>query len=93
AAAVLIAGPVAFVGLIAPHLARSLVGPGHRALGPAAACVGAAMLVGADAGASAGAAAMPGVGRLPVGLVAALGGGPVFLVMLRRYLGRGGHEL
>lgn len=92
-AAVLIAGPVAFVGLIAPHLARSLVGPGHRSLGPASACVGAAMLIGADAGTSAVAAALPGVGRLPVGLVAALGGGPVFLWMLRRYLGRSAHGL
>ncbi|MEM9789676.1 MAG: iron chelate uptake ABC transporter family permease subunit, partial [Planctomycetota bacterium] len=85
AGAVVLAGPVAFVGLIAPHAARMVIGPGHRGLALVSPVVGAALVVGADA-ASAGASLAMGIGELPIGVVSAVLGGPVFLVMLRRYL-------
>ncbi len=73
-------GAIGFVGLIVPHATRFLVGPGHRRLIPASAVVGALFLVLAD-----------GVGRtvlapqqLPAGVVTALLGVPVFLVVLHR---------
>ena len=81
AIAVAYAGPIGFVGLIAPHLARKLVGPRHADLVPAAALAGAALLVGADALRQ---VIDLGTGRLPVGVVTALAGGPAFLWLLRR---------
>ncbi|MCA9309792.1 MAG: iron ABC transporter permease, partial [Phycisphaerales bacterium] len=45
---VLLAGPVGFVGLICPHVARRLVGPGHRAVVIAAALLGALLVILAD---------------------------------------------
>jgi iron complex transport system permease protein len=81
AVAVAYAGPIGFVGLIAPHLARRLVGPGHAGLVPAAALAGIAILVGADALRQ---VIDLGTGRLPVGVVTALAGGPAFLWLLRR---------
>jgi len=79
--AVAYAGPIGFVGLVAPHLARRLVGPHHRSLVPAAALAGAALLVAADAVRQ---VLDVGTGRLPVGVLTALAGGPVFLWLLRR---------
>ena len=80
AAAVSVSGIIAFVGLIAPHMARAMVGADHRRLLPAAAVIGATFLVWAD-----------GIGRtllfpveIPVGVLTALVGGPFFLVLLRR---------
>jgi ferric citrate transport system permease protein len=80
AAAVSVAGTVGFVGLIAPHMARRLVGGRHLALLPTAAALGALLLVLADA-----------VGRgiappleIPVGLITALVGGPYFLYLLTK---------
>lgn len=80
AGAVCVSGLIAFVGLTMPHAARSLVGPEHRRLLPAAALMGAAFLAVAD-----------GVGRLllypieiPVGVITAMVGAPFFLVVLRR---------
>ncbi|MFK7959620.1 MAG: FecCD family ABC transporter permease [Phycisphaerales bacterium] len=81
AVAVAVAGPIAFVGLIAPHAARGLVGARHAWLIPAATLAGAALLVGADATAQ---LIRPGGGRLPVGVFTALVGGPAFLLLLRR---------
>lgn len=81
AVAVAVAGPIAFVGLIAPHAARGLVGARHAWLVPAAAIAGAALLVGADATAQ---LLRLGGGRLPVGVFTALVGGPAFLILLRR---------
>jgi iron complex transport system permease protein len=80
AATVSVSGIIAFVGLIAPHSARALVGSDHHRLIPAAALTGAAFLVWAD-----------GIGRallfpveIPVGVLTALIGGPFFLWLLRR---------
>ncbi len=81
ASAVAIAGPIAFVGLVAPHAARILVGPAHRWLLPATVLCGAILLVGADV------ARQPidlGAGRLPIGVLTAILGGPAFLWLLHR---------
>ena len=82
AGAVVLAGPVAFVGLIAPHLARVGFGPAHARLLPAAAALGAALVVLADT-AGAAAALVFGVGVIPLGVFTALIGGVSFLWMLR----------
>ncbi len=92
ASALLVAGSVAFcgaigfVGLIVPHAARLVVGPGHRWLLPVSALAGGAALLLADTGAR---VAFSGR-ELPVGVVTGCLGGPFFLVLLRRSLGRAG---
>lgn len=80
AVTVAIAGPIGFVGLIAPHAARLVVGPRHRILVIAAAAVGAILVVAADATSQ---AIDFGHGRLPVGVFTALIGGPAFIWLLR----------
>jgi iron complex transport system permease protein len=79
-AAVSVTGPIAFVGLVVPHVARAITGPDHRWLLPYAALLGAVLLLVADV-----------VGRvlvrpaeLPVGLVLAFVGAPFFIVLVRR---------
>jgi iron complex transport system permease protein len=81
AIAVAYAGPIGFVGLVGPHLARLLVGPRHGALVPASALAGAALLVTADVARQ---WLDLGTGRLPIGVLTALAGGPFFLWLLRR---------
>ena len=85
AGAVVLAGPIAFVGLICPHVARLLLGPSHRPLLVAAAMTGAALIVLADA---ASVLLDFGQGRMPIGIFTAMIGGPAFLWMLRPHLGR-----
>jgi len=83
AACVSQAGPVAFVGLLAPHAVRLLLGAGHRRGLPASFLLGGAFLVACDAGAR----TIPLLGHgaeLPVGVLTALIGGPVFLILLTR---------
>jgi iron complex transport system permease protein len=79
--AVATCGTVGYVGLMAPHLARGLVGAGHRWLVAASALVGGLLLIGADAVAR---LAVPGQ-ELPVGAVTGVLGG-LFLCgfLLRR---------
>lgn len=79
AAAVATAGLVGFVGLVVPHLARRLVGPGHRLLVPVCAAIGGGLLVLADAVARSTARV-----EIPVGVVTALLGAPVFAAIVRR---------
>jgi iron complex transport system permease protein len=87
AAAVAFAGPIGFVGLVVPHALRRLVGADHRLLLPAAVGGGAAFLVIADTAAR---LAFLAVGTEPaVGVLTALVGAPLFLVILRR---RGGER-
>jgi len=81
AGSVVLAGPIGFVGLVAPHLVRLGAGPGHRTLVLGAALAGAAMVVFADALAK---AVDFGAGRMPVGVLTAILGGPVFIWMLAR---------
>ncbi|KZX21067.1 Hemin transport system permease protein HmuU [Rathayibacter tanaceti] len=76
-------GPLAFLGLIAPHTARLLVGTDHRVLLPASALIGAVALLVADV-----------VGRsvarpaeVPAGIVFLLVGAPLFIALARRTAG------
>lgn len=80
AATVAACGLIGFVGLIAPHAARRMVGPGHRALLPVSALLGALLLVVADTFARSAFAPR----EVPVGLLTALLGGPLFLLQLQR---------
>jgi iron complex transport system permease protein len=73
-------GLVAFVGLMAPHVARWAIGPRHQRLLPLSAGVGALITIVCDAIAR---AALP-PGEIPLGLVTAVIGGPFFLVVLAR---------
>jgi iron complex transport system permease protein len=79
-AAVSLAGPVSFVGIIVPHLVRLIVGADHRLVLPASALFGAAFLIGCDLIARTIIAPLV----LPVGIVTAILGGPVFLWLLFR---------
>jgi iron complex transport system permease protein len=79
-AAVAIAGPVGFVGLMAPHIARRLVGWRHAAVLPVAALVGATIVVVADALARTAFAPVD----IPVGVVTAVVGAPYLVWLLVR---------
>jgi iron complex transport system permease protein len=81
AVSVYLAGPIGFVGLIAPHLVRLMAGPGHRTVLPASALIGAAIVLTADCAVRA--LDLPS-GRLPLGVVTSLIGGPVLIAMLRK---------
>jgi len=80
-------GVIGFIGLIAPHLARLLVGPDHRHVLPLAAMLGATLLTLADIVAR----TIVSPAELPIGVLTALIGGPIFLWLLRRTTGRGMH--
>lgn len=82
-AAVAISGGIGFVGIVVPHLLRITTGPDHRWLLPNAALGGAAMLVGADIIAR----SVVAPAELPIGIVTAILGGPVFLSILLRETG------
>jgi iron complex transport system permease protein len=79
-AAVSLSGPVAFVGIVVPHLVRLIVGADHRLVLPGAALFGATLLVVCDVVARTVIAPL----ELPVGIVTAIAGGPVFLWLLFR---------
>lgn len=78
--AVSLAGPIAFVGLIGPHAARLLVGARHRWLLPGSVLCGVTLLVGADVLRQ---IIDLGGGRMPVGVLLTIGGGVLFLMLLR----------
>lgn len=80
AATVAVAGVIGFVGLVVPHALRWTVGPLHRGLLPAAFLAGGAFTVLADAAAR----TVLAPAELPVGVVTALVGVPIFAVLLRR---------
>mgnify|MGYP001817783297 FL=1 len=80
ATAVSIAGNIGFVGLIVPHLMRLLVGSDHRVLLPSAALFGGLFLVLSDTLAR----TVLAPRQLPVGVVTALLGVPLFLLLLNR---------
>lgn len=79
-AAVSLAGPIGFVGIVVPHLVRLLVGVDHRIVLPASALFGASFLVACDLAARTILAPV----EIPVGVVTALLGGPFFLWLLVR---------
>lgn len=80
-AATAAAGPIGFVGLVAPHLARRVVGPDYRWIVPYAGLIAAILLLGADV-----------IGRVvaapaevAAGIIALLIGGPFFIVIVRKF--------
>ena len=80
AVAVMTAGSVGFIGLVAPHIVRLAVGSDHRILLPGAALFGGSLLLLADTVARTALAPQ----QLPVGVVTALLGVPLFLYLLSR---------
>lgn len=74
-------GIVGFVGLIAPHWVRLVAGPDHRVVLPGAALLGGALVLVADAVAR----TVVQPAELPLGVLTALIGVPVFLLMLRHF--------
>ena len=78
--AVALAGTIAFVGLIVPHIVRMLTGPNHLRLLPASALAGACLLVLADMAAR----IVLAPTELPVGVVTAIIGVPFFISLLRQ---------
>lgn len=83
AAAVAAAGPIAFIGLAVPHLARSLVPGGHRRVLPLSALLGAALLLAADVAGR----VVRAPAEVPAGVMTALVGVPVLVVLVRRKAG------
>ena len=79
-AAVSLAGPIGFIGIVVPHLVRLLVGVDHRIVLPASALFGAAFLVLCDLAARTLLAPI----EIPVGVITAMIGGPFFLWLLVR---------
>jgi len=79
AAQVAVSGSIGWVGLVVPNLARMIVGADHRKLLPVATLIGAIFLIVADTCARGISAA-----EIPVGLVTAIVGTPVFAYLLRR---------
>lgn len=77
---VALSGSIGFVGLMVPHIARRLVGAGHRRLLPACGLIGALLVVGLDTVARTLAAPQD----LPIGVVTAAFGGLFFIAVIRR---------
>lgn len=79
-ASVAVSGGIAFVGLMSPHIARSLVGPRHQSFLPVAALIGAILLLAADT-----------IGRvildpsgIPAGIIVTIIGAPYFMYLLAK---------
>ncbi|MEF3274655.1 MAG: iron ABC transporter permease [Chloroflexus sp.] len=79
-AAVALAGPIGFIGLIVPHMVRLVIGPDHRWLIPACALGGAMLLILADLLAR----TLAAPAEIPVGLFTSFAGGPFFLALILR---------
>lgn len=73
-------GLVGFVGLVTPHMLRMILGPDHRLLTPASILGGATFLVICDLLAR----VLPSQGEIPVGVITALIGAPLFIFLLRK---------
>lgn len=76
-----IGGAIGFVGLIVPHVVRLALGSRHRVLLPVAMLLGASFMVWTDTAAR----SLFAPRELPVGIITALIGAPVFLLVLMRY--------
>lgn len=79
-AAVAASGLIGFIGLVVPHLVRLLAGPDHRVLLPASALAGASLILFSDLAAR----LVLTPAELPIGIVTALVGAPLFLYLLLR---------
>lgn len=73
-------GLIGFVGLVIPHLLRLLTGPDHRILVPACILGGGAYMVLCDLLAR----VLPGQGEMPAGVITAMIGAPLFIILLNR---------
>ncbi|HCJ93766.1 MAG TPA: iron ABC transporter permease, partial [Sphaerochaeta sp.] len=74
-------GIIGFVGLMVPHIMRLITGPRHKTLMLFSIVGGALMMVGADTLAR----TVLGASELPVGIVTALAGAPLFIVLLANH--------
>ena len=79
ASIVAVAGIIGWVGLVVPHIARMIVGPDHRKLLPASACIGAIFVVVVDTLCRSLTAA-----ELPIGAITAIAGAPLFIIILAK---------
>lgn len=79
ASSVAVSGCIGFVGLVIPHLIRSVVGPDHRKLIPISTLTGAIFLIWVDVGAR----MIKPPAELPIGILTAFLGAPLFLWMIR----------
>jgi iron complex transport system permease protein len=73
-------GLIGFVGLVIPHLLRLVIGPDHRVLVPACILGGGAYMVVCDLMAR----VLPPQGEMPGGVITAMIGAPLFIILLRR---------
>jgi iron complex transport system permease protein len=79
-ASVAAAGVISFVGIVAPHAVRLVVGPDHRMLLPLSVAAGAVLLAGADVLAR----TLVAPAEMPIGILTAAIGAPFFLWLLMR---------
>ncbi len=79
--AVATAGIIGFIGLVSPHIMRLLLGPNHRELTPATALFGGSLLVIADLLAR----TIASPTELPVGIITAMMGAPLFMYLLLKH--------
>lgn len=85
-AAVAVSGSIGFVGLVIPHLVRLVVGPNHRHVLPLSLLIGGTFLILADLFAR----TLIAPQELPIGVITALTGAPVFaFLLIRERIGRG----
>lgn len=77
------AGPIGFIGLVAPHMARLIIGPSHRFVLPAAVLIGATLALASDLCVR----TLVPPAEPPIGLATSLIGGPFFLWLLIRMKG------
>lgn len=73
-------GLIGFVGLVIPHMLRLVLGPDHRILAPACVLGGAGFMVICDVLAR----TLPDQGEMPVGVITAMIGAPLFIILLKR---------
>jgi iron complex transport system permease protein len=77
-------GVIGFIGLMAPHLVRMTIGPGHKRLLPCSMIVGAFLMLLSDTLAR----TVMGTTELPVGVVTSIAGAPLFIILLRHTISR-----
>jgi iron complex transport system permease protein len=82
-ACVAVSGGIGFVGIVVPHLLRLTIGPDHRYMLPAAALLGACLLIAADTLAR----TLVAPAEMPIGIITAFAGAPFFLWILLRKRG------
>ncbi|MDZ7699839.1 MAG: iron ABC transporter permease [Deltaproteobacteria bacterium] len=73
-------GPIGFVGLVIPHLMRLILGPDHRILVPSCILSGGTYMILCDVLAR----TLPDQGEMPAGVITAMIGAPLFIILLKR---------